>query len=67
MKEKYLTEEEIKGFSYLTDIIYETVKEEVSKGSLKITESGLNNLVEKIKPHLNRKQENKMLADLYNI
>ena len=67
MKEKYLTEEEIKGSSYLTDIIYENVKEEVSKGSLKITESGLNNLVEKIKPHLNRKQENKMLADLYNI
>ena len=67
MKEKYLTEEEIKGSSYLTDIIYETVKEEVSKGSLKITEEGLNNLVEKIKPHLNRKQENKMLAGLYNV
>lgn len=63
----YLEEKEIKGSTYLTDIIYETVKEEVSKGSLKITESGLNNLVEKIKPHLNRKQENKMLADLYNI
>lgn len=67
MKEKYLTEEEIKGSTYLTDIIYETVKEEVSKGNLKITEEGLNNLVEKIKPHLNRKQENKMLADFYNI
>ena len=67
MKEKYLTEEEIKGSSYLTDIISETAKEAVSRGSLKITESGLNNLVEKIKPHLNRKQENKMLADLYNI
>lgn len=67
MKEKYLTEEEIKGSTYLTDIIYETVKEEVSKGTLKITEEGLNNLVENIKPHLNRKQENKMLADLYNI
>ena len=67
MKEKYLTEEEIKGSIYLTDIIYETVKEEVSKGTLKITEEGLNNLVEKIKPHLNRKQENKMLADFYNI
>ena len=67
MKEKYLTEEEIEGSTYLTDIIYEAVKEEVSKGNLKITEEGLNNLVEKIKPHLNRKQENKMLADLYNI
>lgn len=67
MKEKYLTEEEIKGSTYLTDIIYEAVKEEVSKGNLKITEDGLNNLVEKIKPHLNRKQENKMLADFYNI
>lgn len=67
MKEKYLTEEEIKGSTYLTDIIYETVKEEVSKDSLKITKEGLNNLVEKIKPHLNRKQENKMLADFYNI
>lgn len=67
MKEKYLTEEEIKGSTYLTDIIYETVKEEVSKGSLKITGEGLNNLAEKIKPHLNRKQENKMLADFYNI
>jgi len=67
LKEKYLTEEEIKGSTYLTDIIYETVKEEVSKGTLKITEAGLNNLVEKIKPHLNRKQENKMLADLYNV
>lgn len=67
MKEKYLTEEEIKGSTYLTDIIYDVVKEEVSKGNLKITEEGLNNLVEKIKPHLNRKQENKMLADLYNI
>lgn len=67
MKEKYLTEEEIKGSTYLTDIIYEAVKEEVSKGNLKITEEGLNNLVEKIKPHLNRKQENKMLADLYNV
>ena len=67
MKEKYLTEEEIKGSTYLTDIIYETVKEEVSKGNLKITETGLNNLVEKIKPHLNRKQENKMLVDLYNV
>lgn len=67
MKEKYLTEEEIKGSTYLTDIIYETVKEEVSKGTLKITEEGLNNLVEKIKAHLNRKQENKMLADLYNV
>lgn len=67
MKEKYLTEEEIKGSTYLTDIIYDSIKEEVSKGSLKITEQGLNNLVEKIKPHLNRKQENKMLADFYNI
>lgn len=67
MKEKYLTEEEIKGSTYLTDIIYDSVKEEVSKGNLKITEDGLNNLVEKIKPHLNRKQENKMLADFYNI
>lgn len=67
MKEKYLTEEEIKGSTYLTDIIYDVVKEEVSKGNLKITEEGLNNLVEKIKPYLNRKQENKMLADLYNI
>lgn len=67
MKEKYLTEEEIKGSTYLTDIVYDVVKEEVSKGNLKITEEGLNNLVEKIKPHLNRKQENKMLADLYNI
>ena len=67
MKEKYLTEEEIKGSTYLTDIIYDSIKEEVSKGSLKITEEGLNNLVKKIKPHLNRKQENKMLADLYNI
>ena len=67
MKEKYLTEEEIKGSTYLTDIIYDSVKEEVSKGNLKITESGLNNLVEKIKPHLNRKQENKMLADFYNV
>ena len=67
MKEKYLTEEEIKGSTYLTEIIYEAIKEEVSKGNLKITEEGLNNLVEKIKPHLNRKQENKMLADLYNI
>lgn len=67
MKENYLAEEEIKGSTYLTDIIYEAVKEEVSKGNLKITENGLNNLVEKIKPHLNRKQENKMLADLYNI
>lgn len=67
MKEKYLAEEKIKGSTYLTDIIYETVKEEVSKGNLKITEQGLNNLVEKIKPHLNRKQENKMLADFYNI
>lgn len=67
MKEKYLIEEEIKGSTYLTDIVYEIVKEEVSKGNLKITEDGLNNLVEKIKPHLNRKQENKMLADLYNI
>ena len=67
MKEKYLTEEEIKGSTYLTDIIYEAVKEEVSKGNLKITENGLNNLVEKIKPHLNRKQENKMLSDLYNV
>lgn len=67
MKEKYLTEEEIKGSTYLTDIIYDSIKEEVSKGSLKITEAGLNNLVEKIKPHLNRKQENKMLADFYNI
>ena len=66
MKEKYLTEE-IKGSTYLTDIIYASIKEEVSKGTLKITEDGLNNLVEKIKPHLNRKQENKMLADLYNI
>jgi len=67
LKEKYLTEEEIKGSTYLTDIIYETVKEEVSKGNLKITEEGLNNLVVKIKPHLNRKQENKMLAELYNV
>lgn len=67
MKKNYLAEEEIKGSTYLTDIIYETVKEEVSKGTLKITEVGLNNLVEKIKPHLNRKQENKMLADFYNI
>ena len=67
MKENYLAEEEIKGATYLTDIIYDSVKEEVSKGTLKITETGLNNLVEKIKPHLNRKQENKMLADLYNI
>lgn len=67
MKEKYLTTEEIKGSTYLTDIIYASIKEEVSKGPLKITEDGLNNLVEKIKPHLNRKQENKMLADLYNI
>ena len=67
MKEKYLTEEEIKGSTYLTDIIYDSIKEEVSKGSLKITEVGLNNLVEKIKPHLNRKQENKMLADFYNV
>lgn len=67
MKEKYLTTEEIKGSTYLTDIIYASIKEEVSKGTLKITEDGLNNLVEKIKPHLNRKQENKMLADLYNI
>ena len=67
MKEKYLTEEEIKGSTYLTDIIYDSIKEEVSKGNLKITEDGLNNLVEKIKPHLNRKQENKMLADFYNI
>ena len=67
MKENYLAEEEIKGSTYLTDIIYEAVKEEVSKGSLKITEQGLNNLVEKIKPHLNRKQENKMLAELYNV
>ena len=67
MKKKYLIEEEIKGSTYLTDIIYETVKEEVSKGTLKITEEGLNNLVEKIKPHLNRKQENKMLAELYNV
>ena len=67
MKEKYLTEEEIKGSTYLTDIIYDVVKEEVSKGNLKITEEGLNNLVEKIKPHLNRKQENKMLAELYNV
>lgn len=67
MKEKYLTEEEIKGSTYLTGIIYEVIKEEVSKGSLKITEEGLNNLVEKIKPHLNRKQENKMLAGLYNV
>ena len=67
MKENFLTGKEIKGSTYLTDIIYEAVKEEVSKGSLKITEEGLNNLVEKIKPHLNRKQENKMLADLYNI
>ena len=67
MKEKYLTEEEIKGSTYLIDIIYEAVKEEVSKGNLKITEEGLNNLVEKIKPHLNRKQENKMLAELYNV
>lgn len=67
MKEKYLTEEEIKGSTYLTDIIYEAVKEEVSKGSLKITEQGLNNLVEKIKPHLNRRQENKMLTELYNV
>ena len=67
MKEKYLTEEEIKGSTYLADIIYDSIKEEVSKGSLKITEEGLNNLVEKIKPHLNRKQENKMLADFYNV
>ena len=67
MKENYLTEEEIKGSTYLTDIIYGSVKEEVSKGNLKITEDGLNNLVEKIKPHLNRKQENKMLAELYNV
>jgi hypothetical protein len=67
LKEKYLTEEEIKGSTYLTDIIYDSIKEEVSKGSLKITEEGLNNLVEKIKPHLNRKQENKMLADFYNV
>ena len=67
MKENYLTEEEIKGSTYLTDIIYDSVKEEVSKGNLKITEDGLNNLVEKIKPHLNRKQENKMLSDFYNI
>jgi len=67
LKEKYLTTEEIKGSTYLTDIIYASIKEEVSKGTLKITEDGLNNLVEKIKPHLNRKQENKMLADLYNI
>lgn len=67
MKEKYLIEEEIKGSTYLTDIVYEIVKEEVSKGNLKITEDGLNNLVEKIKPHLNRKQENKMLAELYNV
>lgn len=67
MKKNYLAEEEIKGSTYLTDIIYEAVKEEVSKGSLKITEEGLNNLVEKIKPHLNRKQENKMLAELYNV
>ena len=67
MKEKYLTEEEIKGSTYLTKIIYEAIKEEVSKGSLKITKEGLNNLVEKIKPHLNRKQENKMLADFYNV
>ena len=67
MKEKYLTEEEIKGSTYLTDIIYEAIKEEVSKGNLKITEEGLNNLVEKIKPHLNRRQENKMLAELYNV
>jgi hypothetical protein len=67
LKEKYLTEEKIKGSTYLTDIIYESIKEEVNKGTLKITEEGLNNLVEKIKPHLNRKQENKMLADFYNI
>ena len=67
MKENYLIEEEIKGSTYLTDIIYDSVKEEVSKGTLKITEDGLNNLVEKIKPHLNRKQENKMLAELYNV
>ena len=67
MKKNYLAEEEIKGSTYLTDIIYEAVKEEVSKGSLKITKEGLNNLVEKIKPHLNRKQENKMLAELYNV
>lgn len=67
MKEKYLTEEEIKGSTYLTDIIYDSIKEEVSKRNLKITEDGLNNLVEKIKPHLNRKQENKMLSDLYNV
>ena len=67
MKENYLTAEEIKGSTYLTDILYDSIKEEVSKGTLKITEDGLNNLVEKIKPHLNRKQENKMLADLYNI
>lgn len=63
----YLEEKEIKGNTYLTEIIYEAIKEEVSKGSLKITENGLNNLVEKIKPHLNRKQENKMLAELYNV
>ena len=63
----YLEEKEIKGSTYLTEIIYEALKEEVSKGSLKITEEGLNNLVEKIKPHLNRKQENKMLSNLYNV
>lgn len=67
MKENFLIEKEIKGSTYLTDVIYDSVKEEVSKGNLKITEDGLNNLVEKIKPHLNRKQENKMLSDLYNI
>ena len=67
MKENFLTEKEIKGSTYLTDVIYDSVKEEVSKGNLKITEDRLNNLVEKIKPHLNRKQENKMLSDLYNI
>ena len=67
MKENYLAEEEIKGSTYLTDIIYDSIKEEVSKGTIKITENGLNNLVEKIKPHLNRKQENKMLAELYNV
>lgn len=67
MKEKYLTTEEIKDSTYLTDIIYASIKEEVSKGTLKITEDGLNNLVEKIKPHLNRKQENKMLTELYNV
>lgn len=67
MKENYLTEEEIKGSTYLTDILYDSIREEVSKGTLKITKEGLNNLVEKIKPQLNRKQENKMLADFYNI